>query len=184
MNREILIGDVIDKLKDIPDESIDVMITSPPYWGLRDYGTGKWEGGDPDCKHESIRHKTREERGGLSEVQEKNTGGFGDESKWTSHTCPDCEAVYKDPQWGSEKNFRDYLSKLDKLMVEMKRVLKKTGSCWVNLGDTYSTVSGGMRDISKGNTKQYGKIQYLDKGTGDREVYGVDQSKMYEGLHP
>ena len=126
MNREILVGDVIEKLKDIPDESIDVMITSPPYWGLRDYGVDK--------------------------------------------------------QWGSEKSFRDYLDKLDKLMVEMKRVLKKTGSCWVNLGDTYSTVSGGMRDISKGNTKQYGKIQYLDKGTGDREVYGVDQSKMYEGL--
>ena len=126
MDREILVGDVIDKLKDIPDESIDVMITSPPYWGLRDYGVDK--------------------------------------------------------QWGSEKSFRDYLDKLDKLMVEMKRVLKKTGSCWVNLGDTYSTISGGMRDISKGNTKQYGKIQYLDKGTGDREVYGVDQSKMYEGL--
>ena len=126
MNRKILIGDVIEKLKDIPDESIDVMITSPPYWGLRDYGVDK--------------------------------------------------------QWGSEKSFRDYLDKLDKLMIEMKRVLKKTGSCWVNLGDTYSTVSGGMRDISKGNTKQYGKIQYLDKGTGDREVYGVDQSKMYEGL--
>jgi len=126
MDREILVGDVIEKLKEIPDESIDVMITSPPYWGLRDYGVDK--------------------------------------------------------QWGSEKSFRDYLDKLDKLMVEMKRVLKKTGSCWVNLGDTYSTVSGGMRDISKGNTKQYGKIQYLDKGTGGREVYGVDQSKMYEGL--
>ena len=128
MDREILVGDVIERLKDIPDESIDVMITSPPYWGLRDYGTGKWEGGDPNCKHESIRHKTRKERGGLSDIQEGNTGGFGDESKWTSHTCPDCKAVYKDPQWGSEKSFRDYLDKLDNLMVEMKRVLKKTGS--------------------------------------------------------
>ena len=120
MNRDILIGDVLEKLKEIPDESVDVMITSPPYWGLRDYGTGKWVGGDPDCKHESIRHKTREERGGLSGVQEGNTGGFGDESKWKSHTCPDCKAVYEDPQWGSEKSFRDYLDKLDKLMIEMK----------------------------------------------------------------
>src|SRR5262249_58447732 len=26
-------------------------VTSPPYWGLRDYGTGVWEGGDPACPH-------------------------------------------------------------------------------------------------------------------------------------
>lgn len=33
----VLIGDVLDCLKQIPDESISVAITSPPYWGLRDY---------------------------------------------------------------------------------------------------------------------------------------------------
>lgn len=32
--------DVMDGLKDIPDESIQCVVTSPPYWGLRDYGTG------------------------------------------------------------------------------------------------------------------------------------------------
>jgi DNA modification methylase len=35
---EILIGDVRTRLHDIPDNSIQTCITSPPYWGLRDYG--------------------------------------------------------------------------------------------------------------------------------------------------
>ena len=35
----------------IQDESVDCVVTSPPYWGLRDYGLGKWEGGDEDSQH-------------------------------------------------------------------------------------------------------------------------------------
>ena len=41
-----------------------------------------------------------------------------------------------------------------------------------------------MKDIAKGNTKQYGKIQYLDKGTENKEVYGIDQTNMKKGLKP
>jgi hypothetical protein len=50
---QILIGDVRAKLKELPDESVQCVVTSPPYWGLRDYGTEPqlW-GGAPDCAHE------------------------------------------------------------------------------------------------------------------------------------
>ncbi len=34
----LLIGDVKDKLKELPDGSVNCIVTSPPYWGLRDYG--------------------------------------------------------------------------------------------------------------------------------------------------
>ncbi len=81
-NRTILVGDVIEQIKTIPAESIDCVITSPPYWGLRDYGV---EG-----------------------------------------------------QWGLEPDFHEYLEKLRSLMNEIKRVLKNTGTAWINLGDTYS----------------------------------------------
>ena len=37
LNR-ILQGNVLDRLKDLPDRSIQCVVTSPPYWGLRDYG--------------------------------------------------------------------------------------------------------------------------------------------------
>jgi DNA modification methylase len=45
-------------------------------------------------------------------------------------------------------------------MDENKRILKDEGTCWVNLGDTYSTQSGGMRDLAEGNTTQYGQVDY------------------------
>ena len=59
MTRKILLGDVFEKIKEIPDETVDVVCTSPPYWGLRDYGTGKWEGGDLNCDHKSAKERSR-----------------------------------------------------------------------------------------------------------------------------
>ena len=38
---KILQGNCLDKLKELPDQSINTCITSPPYWGLRDYGEGE-----------------------------------------------------------------------------------------------------------------------------------------------
>ncbi len=38
MINQILIGDVLEKIKEIPDQYINTVVTSPPYWGLRDYG--------------------------------------------------------------------------------------------------------------------------------------------------
>jgi DNA methylase len=38
--------DVLLALCALPDEFVHCVVTSPPYWGLRDYGTGAWDGGD------------------------------------------------------------------------------------------------------------------------------------------
>ena len=35
----------------LPDASVHMCVTSPPYWGLRDYGLGQWQGGDAECGH-------------------------------------------------------------------------------------------------------------------------------------
>ena len=37
----------------LPDKSVHCVVTSPPYWGLRDYGLGQWQGGDAECGHDS-----------------------------------------------------------------------------------------------------------------------------------
>jgi DNA modification methylase len=47
----ILIGDCREKLRELPDASVHCCVTSPPYFGLRDYGTAAWEGGDDSCDH-------------------------------------------------------------------------------------------------------------------------------------
>ena len=39
MNATLLIGDVLERLRELPDESVQCVVTSPPYWGLRDYKT-------------------------------------------------------------------------------------------------------------------------------------------------
>lgn len=59
-----------------------------------------------------------------------------------------------DGQLGHEQHYRDFVAKLVEVFVEVRRVLKPTGTCWVNLGDTYGTQSGAMRDgkFGKKNT--------------------------------
>ena len=78
---KIYVGNSLEVLKILDAESIDCVITSPPYWGLRDYG-----------------------------VEE---------------------------QLGLEKNFHEYIDKLLLIFDEVRRILKPTGTLWVNLGDTY-----------------------------------------------
>ena len=38
MSVRILVGDCLDRLRTLPEESVHCVVTSPPYWGLRDYG--------------------------------------------------------------------------------------------------------------------------------------------------
>ena len=74
-------SDTLSFLNQFPDCSVDMVITSPPYWMLRDYGV--------------------------------------------------------DGQIGLEQSFHDYLDNLLAIFNEVKRILKDTGTCWVNLGDTF-----------------------------------------------
>jgi len=83
MKNLILNKDCLTGIKDLSDNSIDCVITSPPYWALRDYG------------------------------------------------CDD--------QLGLENTPNEYIAKLVKLGLEIYRVLKPEGTCFINLGDTYSS---------------------------------------------
>jgi len=75
-----LLGDCLNSLDLIPDNSIDCIITSPPYWGHRLY----------------------------------SGGGIG-----------------------LETTYAEYIDNLTKITEELYRVLKPTGSFWLNIGDTY-----------------------------------------------
>lgn len=85
-------GDAIEVLRELPDSSADCVVTSPPYWGLRDYGTGTWSGGDPACAHSTGR--------GTHTAQTKNPSGPYPSS--AAHrgghprTCRRCDAVRED----------------------------------------------------------------------------------------
>lgn len=95
--------DIMEGFRRLDDKSIDCVITSPPYWQLRDYGF--------------------------------------------------------DGQWGLEPTFQEYLEHLWMMMEEVHRVLKDTGTVFINLGDTYSTKSGGLErpEDAKGSRS----VEYL-----------------------
>ena len=89
MDYQIINKDVLVGLSGIQESSVDCCITSPPYWGLRDYGHGD--------------------------------------------------------QLGLEATPEAYVENMVKVFREVRRVLKPTGTLWLNLGDSYNNTSGFSR---------------------------------------
>lgn len=130
----IIRGDVLGELKKFPDETIDMIISSPPYYGLRDYGTATWEGGDEKCEHKTAKEKSRYDYSlASSPIQDGERKGT-DAPKWKD-TCPSCGAKRIDQQIGLERTLGEYLEKMLLITSELQRVLKKTGTLWWNHGD-------------------------------------------------
>lgn len=65
----VILGDALEQLKTFTDKSIDCCITSPPYYGLRDYGTGEWVGGDPNCPHRRMSKQSDKTVTGHAQVE-------------------------------------------------------------------------------------------------------------------
>lgn len=100
---KIICGDSLSVLRQMPDDSVDCVISSPSYWQLRDY---QWDG-----------------------------------------------------QWGLEPTYQEYLEHLWSLMDETYRILKPTGTAWINLGDSYANTGYG---------KGTGHFSLKDKYKGEK----------------
>lgn len=132
--KTLINGEALEELKKLPDKSIDMCMTSPPYWGLRDYGTSKWEGGSKNCDH--FNRKLSSYQSTLHKNPEKKKMDSGMPYK---DICGKCRAVRIDRQIGLESTIEEFVNNLCNIFDEINRVLKDSGSCWINLGDTYST---------------------------------------------
>jgi len=190
-------GDVLKVLKTFPAESVDCVVTSPPYWGLRDYGTAKWEGGISGCDHKA----GRATRGGLSEFQSSNKGSFGDEAIRQGECCSHCGAKRVDNQIGLEKTPEEYVVRMVEVFKEVKRILKKEGTLWLNLGDSYAgrgrgldadgtwnPGQGSMQETHRYNKSQMAKRKVsrksLSKNLIDNRAIGNAWVKPPLGLKP
>jgi len=152
---QIIIGDSRDVLKTLADRSVHCIVTSPPYWGLRDYGLPAlvWGGGE-DCQHvwgkEAIIHQ-RGKVGGNSTLEGGLQAGGDGRLQETSQGqwCQRCGA------WrgslGLEPMPDLYVAHLVDVFREARRVLRDDGTLWLNLGDTYS------RNPQKGDNSGWGK---------------------------
>lgn len=143
MTVRILLGDVRDRLRDMPDESVHCVVTSPPYWGLRDYGTAHWEGGDVDCDHRSptMREGRNEDRAKLAGSAATNMGQLLNMAK--AGVCGKCGARRVDQQLGLEPTLAEHIGRMVEVFREVRRVLRKDGTLWLNYGDCYATSPNG-----------------------------------------
>lgn len=122
-------GDALEQLALMPSESVQCIVTSPPFWGLRDYGTATWDGGDADCSHEATRRNHGDEKQATSAGTSRDRIIGGD--------CKACGAIRRDHQIGLEETPDEWCAKLVAVMREARRVLRSDGVCWIELGDSY-----------------------------------------------
>jgi DNA modification methylase len=138
MGTKILTGNNMEKLREIESESVDCVVSSPPYFGLRDYGTGTWEGGDPNCPHKRLTKISKNTATGHAGMYEQ---GHVVGDAIYKQTCPECGAKRIDEQFGLEETLEEYIEKTVLLFEELRRVLKPQGTVWWNLGDSYANKS-------------------------------------------
>ena len=151
-------------------------VTSPPYFGLRDYGTAKWEGGDAACDHRKV----------SDAVAAIATSTLGGGKKTTGHQqegfkahCGHCGAVRIDSQLGLEKTPDEYVAKMVAVFREVRRVLRDDGTLWLNLGDSYAGGKTGRDDANRKNGQGV-----RQKSTAKTGLYDNRQRDVPEGMKP
>jgi len=175
MSVSVIQGHSLDVLKGMPDEMFNCIITSPPYWGLRDYNTEPliWDAKN-GCEH-LWRSKTTKWHGDRGNGDHKEVFCDMSEQKSDSAFCSLCSA------WkgslGLEPTFQLYISHLMQIMGECKRVLRKDGTMWVNIGDSYGNTSTGGNGYTGGRDKSTLASKMPPIGT-------TPVKKGYSGLPP
>ena len=118
---QILVGDVLERIKEIPDQFVNCIVTSPPYWNLRDYGM-----------------------------------------------CG---------QLGNEDTPEEFVESMTLVLSECKRILKKDGTLWLNIGDSYCSRSPrggedptvGKRNLGEGKYP----IPIVPAGMKPKDLIGI-----------
>lgn len=136
-------GDAVEVLRTLDAGSVHTCVTSPPFFGLRDYGTGKWEGGAAECDHRKvIDPEAGSRKSGLKGSTETN----GHQQEGYRQTCGRCGARRIDQQIGLEATPAAFVAKLVEVFREVRRVLRDDGTFWCNLGDSFGSGEVGRKD--------------------------------------
>lgn len=172
---QILHGDCRDVLKTLADASVQMCVTSPPFFGLRDYGTAVWRGGDGQpCDHtRSVSADPKYQRG------RQANGHSSAADKLSRRECVRCGAVREDAQIGLEQTPDAYVAELVAVFREVRRVLRDDGTLWLNLGDSYAGSWGAQgQRITESDDKSWHGSQIKNhpkraSGTGSIKQSGL-----------
>ncbi len=160
----VLTGHVIDELRKLKANSIQTIVTSPPYWSLRDYGTPPqiWSSGLPLCKrHEWVLMVQSSANGQTAPMTGRtlNRNSATREPRVSEH-CARCGA------WrgnlGLEPTPEMYIWHLVQIFHEAHRVLREDGTLWLNLGDTYFSNGSGSQSFHRGVSKTHHTLKHKD----------------------
>ena len=158
MTTRIMRGHVLDRLAELADNSVHCVVTSPPYWGLRDYKIPPqvW-GGEPGCAHECVTeeiaaysskgHWQQAANGQQDETGRIQTRHAGDlissrEKSVSTIIRAFCQCGAWRGSLGLEPAPALYIAHLVEIFREVRRVLRRDGSLWLNIGDSYATGAG------------------------------------------
>lgn len=173
---QLICGDALEELRKLPMQSVHCCVTSPPYWGLRDYKIPPtiWDG-DPACEHsfdnETVNGELRRGLGLASSVHNTRGGAIkcakvGNISAVRGF-CSKCGA------WrgchGLEPTPGLYVKHEVTLFKEVHRVLRDDGTLWLNLGDTY-TAGGCGGDTGKSGLQGSTESQDQSKAAAGQRI--------------
>lgn len=162
------------------DKSVHMAVTSPPYWGLRDYGTAQWIGGDPLCQHITG-----------NQVQDSKAPGAitsGVRSGSDNSHCKLCGAVRVDDQLGLERVpdclgwatgapcGHCYVCHMVQVFREVRRVLRDDGLLFLNLGDSFANERswGGKSGAKNRDSDRGGYPRHkVGAGLGNKQMVGI-----------
>ena len=219
----ILQGHVINRLRELPENSIQCVVTSPPFLGLRRYdicgcavrrrepkpgvltdrtdprrfdepnpscpwchGTGKIEGmndvlwgGSTKCAHEwkktsPRRPRDKDDAGGA--ISKGNRGASYDASG--GKLCAKCNGWLG--QFGLEPTAQMYVAHAVKVFRGVRRVLRDDGTCWIEIGDSFSTHPAGLTGEKRWAASGLGNVDHTgaeQAGSIDRRTAGSPREK-------
>lgn len=134
-------------------------------YGLRDYGTAKWEGGDPECEH-TVGSGDNDNLKGYVTRPERD----GEKRKY----CQKCGAIRIDAQIGLEVTPDEYIANLVEVFRECKRILRDDGTLWVNIGDSYC----GTGDKGKWTDPKYADGRNGQKTALNKKIDGLKSKDL------
>ena len=165
----IKIGDCLEVLKTLPKNHFDTVVTSPPYYGLRDYNTGTWVGGDPNCPHKRLTKISKDTATGHANMYDH--GDVVGDAIYRQK-CPICGAERQDSQIGLELTPQDYVRRLVEVFRGVRDTLKEDGTVWLNLGDTYHNYRADGMNVK----------QTLHKDKHDQPEVSPNRANKIQGL--
>ena len=183
-------GDALSMLKTLPSESVQCIVTSPPYWALRRYDIPDIVfDGDPACEHEWGAERVRARSGGVgASTLGLASGGndMSDEARVrsiersfvevsTGAFCQRCSAWRG--QLGQEPTPDLFIRHLVEIFREARRVLRTDGTCWLNMGDCYSNADKGGYQSSRVTAEDS-----LQKGNLASDFIGAPNRQPQLGL--